>query len=54
MDVKKIVREKYGQIAKDSEPESKKSGCGCGCDDSYTIFSEDYAGHRYIQHHHFR
>ena len=46
--VKKIVQEKYGQIAKDSEPETEKSECrcNCGCDDPYTIFSEDYAGHQ--------
>lgn len=45
-DKKKIVREKYGQIAKDSEGSEKKPGCGCGCgcDDTYTIFSEDYSG----------
>jgi arsenite methyltransferase len=43
-DVKKIVQEKYGQIAKDSAESEKKSGCGCscGCDDTYTIFSENY------------
>jgi arsenite methyltransferase len=45
-DVKKIVREKYGQIAKDSDVTEKKvsCGCSCGCDDTYTIFSENYAG----------
>jgi ubiquinone/menaquinone biosynthesis C-methylase UbiE len=45
-DKKNIVREKYGQIAKDSAEPEKKSGCGCGCgcDDTYTIFSEDYQG----------
>jgi len=43
--LKKLVQEKYGQIAKDSSEPEKKSGCGCGCDDStYTIFSENYAG----------
>lgn len=44
--VKKIVQEKYGQIAKESVQAGNKSGCGCGCgcDDSYTIFSENYAG----------
>lgn len=45
-DVKKIVQEKYGQIARESaEPEAKVScGCGCGCGDTYTIFSENYFG----------
>jgi arsenite methyltransferase len=45
-DVKKIVREKYGQIAKDSDVTENKASCGCscGCDDTYTIFSENYAG----------
>lgn len=42
--VKKLVKEKYGQIAKDSSEPEKKAGCGCGCDDSYTIFSENYYG----------
>jgi SAM-dependent methyltransferase len=45
-DIKKLVQEKYGQIARESAEVEKKSGCGCGCgcDDSYTIFSEDYSG----------
>lgn len=45
-DVKKLVQEKYGQIAKDSTESEKKSGCGCGCgcDDTTTIFSENYQG----------
>jgi arsenite methyltransferase len=45
-DLKKLVQEKYGQIAKDNAESEKKSGCGCGCgcDDSYTIFSENYEG----------
>lgn len=45
-DLKKLVQEKYGQIAKDSAtPENKVScGCSCGCDDTYTIFSENYYG----------
>jgi arsenite methyltransferase len=42
--VKKLVQEKYGQIAKDSSEPEKKSGCGCGCDETYTIFSENYSG----------
>jgi SAM-dependent methyltransferase len=43
-EVKKLVQEKYGQIAKESIVTEKKAscGCGCGCDDAYTIFSEDY------------
>lgn len=45
-ELKNLVREKYGQIAKESaEPEKKPGcGCGCGCDDTYTIFSENYTG----------
>ena len=45
-DVKKIVREKYGQIAKESNDPQKMvdCGCGCGCDTTYTIFSENYLG----------
>jgi ubiquinone/menaquinone biosynthesis C-methylase UbiE len=48
--VKKLVQEKYGQIAKDSTESLKKesTGCGCGCscgdDDTYTTFSENYEG----------
>ncbi len=46
MDIKKLVQEKYGQIARESaEPEKKVScGCSCGCDDTYTIFNENYTG----------
>jgi arsenite methyltransferase len=47
-DLKKLVQEKYGQIAKDSAESQGKESCGCGCgcgvDDAYTIFSESYAG----------
>ncbi len=43
-DLKKIVREKYGQIAKESAEPAKKVSCGCGCHDTYTIFSENYYG----------
>jgi arsenite methyltransferase len=45
-DKKKLVQEKYGQIAKDSSETEQKSGCacGCGCDEAYSIFSEDYIG----------
>jgi len=44
--LKKLVQEKYGQIAKESaEPEKVVSSCcSCGCDDTYTIFSENYHG----------
>jgi SAM-dependent methyltransferase len=44
--LKKLVQEKYGQIAKESADPVKKDscGCGCGCSDTYTIFNEDYAG----------
>jgi SAM-dependent methyltransferase len=42
--VKKLVQEKYGQIAKESATPEKKVSCGCGCDDTYTIFSENYYG----------
>lgn len=42
--VKKIVKEKYGQIAKESSQPEKKVSCGCGCSDPYTIFSENYYG----------
>jgi len=42
--VKKIVQEKYGQIAKDSAEPEKMVSCGCGCDDTYSIFSENYFG----------
>ncbi len=43
-DVKKIVREKYGQIAKESEEPAKKLTCSCGCKDTYTVFNENYLG----------
>ena len=44
--IKEIVKEKYGAIAKDV---NKEAGCGCGCGSSskkivdYTIFSDDYS-----------
>lgn len=48
-DLKKIVKEKYAQIAVDSE----KSGCcspgGCGCSDDalqYSVFQDDYTGQK--------
>jgi ubiquinone/menaquinone biosynthesis C-methylase UbiE len=39
-ELKKIVREKYAEIA----TEQPSCGCGCGCDSSknYSVFSEDY------------
>jgi ubiquinone/menaquinone biosynthesis C-methylase UbiE len=43
-DLKKIVQEKYGQIAKESAEPAKKVSCGCGCKDTYTVFSENYFG----------
>src|SRR5512135_3356491 len=46
--VKKLVQEKYGQIAKESAESQTKESCGCGCgcagEDAYTIFSENYEG----------
>ena len=44
--IKEVVKEKYGTIAKDV---NKESGCGCGCASSskkivdYTIMSDDYS-----------
>jgi arsenite methyltransferase len=47
-DLKKLVQEKYGQIAKDSAESQDKELCGCGCgcasEGTYTFFSENYAG----------
>jgi ubiquinone/menaquinone biosynthesis C-methylase UbiE len=43
-DLKKIVQEKYGQIALESAEPAKKVSCGCGCKDTYTVFSENYFG----------
>jgi SAM-dependent methyltransferase len=42
--VKKLVQEKYGQIAKESTMPEKKVSCGCGCKDTYTVFNENYYG----------
>jgi len=42
---KEIVKEKYGQIAENSHPESTLSCCGpscCGDGADYTVFSESY------------
>lgn len=43
VELKKIVKEKYGQIA----VQTNKKGCGCGCSDSskivdYTIIKDEY------------
>lgn len=45
-DIKTVVKEKYGQIAVQSD-ESASTGCGCGptsscCGTGYTVFSESY------------
>lgn len=44
--IKKLVQEKYGEIARESIVNDKmvSCGCSCGCDDTYTIFSENYNG----------
>jgi arsenite methyltransferase len=44
-EVKKVVREKYGEIALQSTEQNQTSCCGVGgsCGDTYTIFSEDYS-----------
>lgn len=43
--LRKIVKQKYGQIAKKSTQLSN-CGCGCGCDDSgksdYSVFNDSY------------
>lgn len=40
-EIKEIVQQRYGQIAR----QSSGCGCGCGCGDniSYSVLSEDYA-----------
>ena len=46
-DLKKIVKEKYGKIALQSESDQPVSCCGPSsscCDTDYTIFSENYEG----------
>lgn len=48
-ELKKIVRDKYGEIAASAETETPSSCCGasasscCGSDDDLTIFSSDYS-----------
>ena len=43
--VKEIVKEKYGEIAKKAKPE-ENCGCSCGCGPSaetdYSVFNDDY------------
>lgn len=43
--LKKVVREKYGQIAVDSDLKVSSCGCGCGCDSetTYSVFSDEYS-----------
>lgn len=43
-DLKKIVKEKYGEIAEQSKTQNETSCCGssCCCGTDYTIFSENY------------
>jgi len=47
-DLKKVVKEKYGQIAVESgSNDSGGCGCGCGCGSdltsTYTVFSDEYS-----------
>ena len=46
-ELKKIVKEKYSDIAIQSDKNSSNCGCGCGCtpaqDLDYSILSEDYS-----------
>lgn len=43
-DIKKMVREKYSEIALQSKEENSSSCCGatCGCGDVYDIMADDY------------
>jgi arsenite methyltransferase len=41
---KNIVREKYGQIAKESAEPAKRLTCSCKTKDTYTVFNENYFG----------
>ncbi len=45
-ELKRLVREKYSQIAKQPKSVNEKSCCGAGacCEVDYTIFSDDYSG----------
>lgn len=42
--IKNLVKEKYSQIAKESNEALKRLSCSCGCKDTTTIFSENYYG----------
>jgi ubiquinone/menaquinone biosynthesis C-methylase UbiE len=42
--VKKIVQEKYGEIAKKSAEPAWKVTCSCKTKDTYTVFNENYFG----------
>ena len=44
-ELKKIVKEKYSNIALASEKNDEPCGCGCGCNDAldYSIFAQDYS-----------
>lgn len=44
-DLKKIVKEKYGEIAEQSKTQNETSCCGasCCCGTDYTVFSESYS-----------
>jgi SAM-dependent methyltransferase len=42
-ELKKIVKEKYSNIALASENSNKACGCGCGEALDYSIFAEDYS-----------
>jgi len=46
INLKDIVKEKYGKIASQSKTSNQSSCCcgtGCGGDVDYTIFSDDYS-----------
>ncbi len=45
--LKKVVREKYEQIAQQKKEENETTCCGCGCAEDamdYTIMADDYKG----------
>ena len=44
INLKDIVKDRYGKIADQSKNQNETSCCGCGttCDIDYTIFSDDY------------
>ncbi|MBI5326417.1 MAG: arsenite methyltransferase [Ignavibacteriae bacterium] len=46
-EIKELVKEKYGQIARDSDKQNSESGCCCGCGPytiDYSVMSDDYKG----------